>query len=67
MDGYIRKFSYDGTLEGFLCTALRILRVRTMPDEIRPDHLGGIPEDGYTTVRTNPAEVEYLYSLIKVG
>ena len=64
MDGYIRKFSYDGTLEGFLCTALRILRVKTMPDEIRPDNLGGIPEDGYTVVRTNPSEVEYLYSLI---
>jgi len=64
MDGYIRKFSYDGTLEGFLCTALRILRVRTMPDEILPDYLAGVSEDGYTAVRTNASEAEYLYSLI---
>jgi probable DNA metabolism protein len=64
MDGYIRRFSYDGTLEGFLCTALRILRVRTMPDEIIPDYLAEITDERCTAVRTNAAEAEYLYSLI---
>lgn len=64
MEDYIRRFSYDGTLEGFLCTALRILRVKTMPDEICPGYMAGIPEAGYETVRTNASEAEYMYSLI---
>ncbi|MCR5287084.1 MAG: DUF4130 domain-containing protein [Saccharofermentans sp.] len=63
MDGYIRRFSYDGTLEGFLCTALAILRVKTMPDEICPDHRADAAAE-YLTVRTNMAEAEYMYSLI---
>ena len=63
MDGYIRKFSYDGTLEGFLCTALRILRVRTMPDEICPEYRADI-EAEYVPVRTSANEAEYMYSLI---
>ena len=63
MDGYIRRFSYDGTLEGFLCTALRILRVRTMPDEICPEYRADI-EAEYVPVRTSANEAEYMYSLI---
>ena len=63
MDGYIRRFSYDGTLEGFLCTALKILRVKTMPDEICPEYQADITAD-YVPVRTSAAETEYMYSLI---
>lgn len=63
MDGYIRRFSYDGTLEGFLCTALAILRVKTMPDEICPDYRADAAAE-YLPVRTNMAEAEYMYSLI---
>lgn len=64
MDSYIRRFSYDGTLEGFLCTALKILRVKTMPDEICPEYLTGNSDGTYETVRTNASEAEYMYSLI---
>ena len=63
MDGYIRRFSYDGTLEGFLCTALMILRVKTMPEEICPEYRADITAE-YVPVRTNAAEAEYMYSLI---
>lgn len=63
MDGYIRRFSYDGTLEGFLCTALAILRVKTMPEEICPEYRADITAE-YVPVRTNAAEAEYMYSLI---
>lgn len=64
MDSYIRRFSYDGTLEGFLCTVLRILRVKTMPDEICPEYQAGLFGSGAERVRTDPAEAEYMYSLI---
>lgn len=63
MDGYIRRFSYDGTLEGFLCTALAILRVKTMPEEICPEYRADV-EAGYVPVRTSASEAEYMYSLI---
>ena len=63
MDGYIRRFSYDGTLEGFLCTALAILRVKTMPEEICPEYRTDIATE-YVPVRTSSAEAEYMYSLI---
>ena len=63
MDGYIRRFSYDGTLEGFLCTALRILRVKTMPDEICPEYRADASAE-YVPVRTSISEAEYVYSLI---
>lgn len=63
MDGYIRRFSYDGTLEGFLCTALAILRVKTMPEEICPEYRTDIATE-YVPVRTSAAEAEYMYSLI---
>ena len=63
MDGYIRRFSYDGTLEGFLCTALAILRVKTMPEEICPDYRADAMT-GYMHVRTSASEAEYMYSLI---
>jgi len=63
MDGYIRRFSYDGTLEGFLCTALAILRVKTMPEEICPEYRTDIATE-YVPVRTSTAEAEYMYSLI---
>ena len=63
MDGYIRRFSYDGTLEGFLCTALAILRVKTMPEEICPEYRADIATE-YVPVRTSAAEAEYMYSLI---
>ena len=63
MDGYIRRFSYDGTLEGFLCTALTILRVKTMPEEICPEYRADIATE-YVPVRTSAAEAEYMYSLI---
>ena len=63
MDGYIRRFSYDGTLEGFLCTALAILRVKTMPEEICPEYrVDAVAE--YMPVRTSASEAEYMYSLI---
>ncbi|MBR3082345.1 MAG: DUF4130 domain-containing protein [Clostridiales bacterium] len=63
MDGYIRRFSYDGTLEGFLCTALAILRVKTMPEEICPEYRTDIATE-YVPVRTSAVEAEYMYSLI---
>lgn len=63
MDGYIRRFSYDGTLEGFLCTALAILRGKTMPDEICPEYRTDIAAE-YVPVRTSISEAEYMYSLI---
>ena len=63
MNGYIRRFSYDGTLEGFLCTALAILRVKTMPDEICPEYRADITAE-YMPVRTSANEAEYMYSLI---
>ena len=63
MNGYIRRFSYDGTLEGFLCTALAILRVKTMPDEICPEYRADIAAE-YMPVRTSANEAEYMYSLI---
>lgn len=63
MDSYIRRFSYDGTLEGFLCTALKILRVKTMPDEICPEYQADVTAE-YVPVRTSAAEAEYMYSLI---
>ena len=63
MDGYIRRFSYDGTLEGFLCTALAVLRVKTMPEEICPDYRADAAAE-YMPVRTTMAEAEYMYSLI---
>ena len=63
MDGYIPRFSYDGTLEGFLCTALKILRVKTMPEEICPEYRADITAE-YVPVRTSAAEAEYMYSLI---
>ena len=63
MEDYIRRFSYDGTLEGFLCTALAILRVKTMPDEICPEYRADIAAE-YVPVRTNVNEAEYMYSLI---
>ena len=63
MDGYIRRFSYDGTLEGFLCTALAILRVKTMPEEICPEYRVDAMTE-YMTVRTSASEAEYMYSLI---
>ena len=63
MNGYIRRFSYDGTLEGFLCTALMILRVKTMPDEICPEYRADIAAE-YMPVRTSANEAEYMYSLI---
>ena len=64
MDSYTRRFSYDGTLEGFLCTVLRILRAKTMPDGIFPEYMAGLPDHGVERVRTDPAEAEYMYSLI---
>lgn len=64
MDSYIRRFSYDGTLEGFLCTVLRILRAKTIPDEIFPEYRDGSSCSGAERVRTDPAEAEYMYSLI---
>lgn len=63
MDGYIRRFSYDGTLEGFLCTALTILRVKTMPEEICPEYRTDAMAE-YMPVRTSISEAEYMYSLI---
>ena len=63
MDGYIRRFSYDGTLEGFLCTALTILRVKTMPEEICPEYRADAAVE-YVPVRTSVSEAEYMYSLI---
>ncbi len=63
MDGYIPRFSYDGTLEGFLCAALKILRVKTMPEEICPEYRADISAE-YVPVRTSAAEAEYMYSLI---
>ena len=63
MDGYIPRFSYDGTLEGFLCAALKILRVKTMPEEICPEYRADISAE-YVPVRTSAAETEYMYSLI---
>lgn len=63
MEDYIRRFSYDGTLEGFLCTALRILRVRTMPDEICPEYRADLTAE-YVHVMTSAAEAEYMFSLI---
>ncbi len=63
MEDYIRRFSYDGTLEGFLCTALRILRVKTMPDEICPEYQTDIAAE-YVPVTTSAAEAEYMFSLI---
>ena len=63
MEDYIRRFSYDGTLEGFLCTALAILRVKTMPEEICPEYRTDIATE-YVPVRTSAAEAEYMYSLI---
>lgn len=63
MDGYIPRFSYDGTLEGFLCAALKILRVKTMPEDICPDYRTDISAE-YVPVRTSAAEAEYMYSLI---
>ena len=63
MDGYIRRFSYDGTLEGFLCTALTILRVKTMPEEICPEYRTDAMVE-YMPVRTSISEAEYMYSLI---
>ena len=63
MDGYIPRFSYDGTLEGFLCAALKILRVKTMPEEICPEYRADISAE-YVSVRTSAAEAEYMYSLI---
>ena len=63
MDGYIRRFSYDGTLEGFLCTALAILRVKTMPEEICPEYRVDAMTE-YMPVRTTASEAEYMYSLI---
>ena len=63
MNGYIRRFSYDGTLEGFLCTALAILRVKTMPEEICPEYRADIAVE-YVPVRTSASEAEYMYSLI---
>ena len=63
MEDYIRRFSYDGTLEGFLCTALAILRVKTMPDEICPEYRADVAAE-YVPVRTSANEAEYMYSLI---
>lgn len=63
MDGYIPRFSYDGTLEGFLCAALKILRHRLYPEEICPEYRADISAE-YVPVRTSAAEAEYMYSLI---